>query len=271
MRHYLVDMGINLTSSQYRSDVKEVIDRAYKANVLQMVVTGTSEKESEKALQLCEKYDPVAQRLFCTAGVHPHNAKDWNNACESTIKAYLDHPRVKALGECGLDFNRNFSPKAEQEKAFANQLALAVEVCKPAFMHEREASDTFLGILREYQDVLCAGVVHCFTGEKKDLYAYLDMDLFIGITGWICDERRGLHLQQLVKDIPAERLMIETDGPYLLPRTLKDKPVSRRNEPAYLAEVCKTVAQCRGESFEKVMQQTTENAKLFFNLPDIDV
>lgn len=270
MKKYLVDIGINLTSSQYRSDVKEVIERAYQANVLQMVVTGTSEKESSHALQLCEKYDPDAQHLFCTAGVHPHNAKDWNSDCEKSIQACLNEPRVRALGECGLDFNRDFSPRPEQEKAFAHQLALAVELGKPAFMHERDASDTFIAILREYQDVLCAGVVHCFTGEKKELYAYLDMDLFIGITGWICDERRGRHLQELVKDIPADRLMIETDGPYLLPRTLKDKPVSRRNEPAYLDEVCKTVAHFRGELFEQVMQQTTENAKIFFNLLDLE-
>lgn len=270
LQSYLIDIGINLTSSQYRTDVDQVIKRAYASQVSQMVITGTSELESQLALQLGDKYDPTLQHLFSTAGVHPHHAKDWNSHTHATISALLQNPRVKAVGECGLDFNRNFSPRAAQEKAFNEQLALAVALQKPVFMHERDAADTFCAILRDYRDQLSSAVVHCFTGEKKALFAYLDMDLYIGITGWICDERRGLHLQELVKAIPANRLMLETDGPYLLPRTLKEKPDNRRNEPAYLPEVCRIVAQCRAETPQHTAWQTSQNAREFFNLPMLE-
>ena len=137
-------------------------------------------------------------------------------------------------------------------------------------MHERDACERFIAILREFRDQLPAAVVHCFTGEKKDLFSYLDLDLHIGITGWICDERRGLHLQTLVKDIPAGRLMLETDGPYLLPRTLKNKPADRRNEPAFLPEVLSVTAACRGVTPQVLAAQTTACAKAFFNLPDLN-
>lgn len=267
MQNDLIDIGINLTSSQYRADVDQVIQHAYAAQVLQMVITGTSEQESQQALQLGDKYDPALQHLFSTAGVHPHHAKDWSSHTHATVSTLLQNPRVKAVGECGLDFNRNFSPRAAQEKAFNEQLALAVTLQKPVFMHERDAAETFCAILRDYRDQLSSGVVHCFTGEKKALFAYLDMDLHIGITGWICDERRGLHLQELVKAIPANRLMLETDGPYLLPRTLKEKPDNRRNEPAYLPEVCRIVSKCRGETPQHTASQTSQNARAFFNLP----
>lgn len=270
MNDYLIDIGINLTSERFRHDVSEVLQRAYAARVQQMVVTGTSERESYRALELCQQYDSQEQHLFSTAGVHPHHAKDWGYETATVIKQLLQSPTVKAVGECGLDFNRDFSPRPVQEKVFEQQLALAVELQRPVFMHERDACERFIAILREFRDQLPAAVVHCFTGEKKDLFSYLDLDLHIGITGWICDERRGLHLQALVKDIPADRLMLETDGPYLLPRTLKNKPADRRNEPAFLPEVLSVTAACRGVTPQVLAAQTTACAKAFFNLPDLN-
>ena len=270
IRNNLIDIGINLTSERFRDDLNEVLERAFAANVVQMVITGTSEKESSNAAYLCGRYDPEGRRLFSTAGVHPHHAKDWSSSTLAALRQLFEMPCVKAVGECGLDFNRNFSPAAIQEKVFEQQLALAAELRRPVFMHERDAAERFRAILRDYRDHLPAAVVHCFTGQRKELFAYLDLDLHIGMTGWICDERRGMHLQSLVKEIPANRLMLETDGPYLLPRTLTSKPANRRNEPAFLPEVLRVVAQCRQETPEAVARQTTQCAQAFFGLPEFE-
>lgn len=264
----LVDIGINLTHEQFRHDFDDVLHRAYNQHVLQMVVTGTSERDSMAAHRLCEQHDPSGKRLFSTAGVHPHDAQKWRGETTRIMKELLAHKNVVAVGECGLDFNRDFSPHPIQEKVYANQLELAVENQRPVFLHERDAFERFIAIMRDYRDHLSAGIVHCFTGSKKELYAYLDLDLHIGMTGWIADERRGSHLQELIKDIPANRLMIETDGPYLLPRTLKVK--TRRNEPAFLTEVLRVVALYRQEPIQLVAEQTTACARAFFNLPEPD-
>jgi len=138
------------------------------------------------------------------------------------------------------------------------------------FLHQRDAHADFLAILREHRARLCGAVAHCFTGTASELECYLELQLFIGITGWICDERRGAHLLPLMRKIPRAVLMLETDAPYLMPRDLNPKPVSRRNEPAYLAHIARTVARARGESFEQLAQATTDNARRFFHLPSID-
>lgn len=165
-----------------------------------------------------------------------------------------------------LILNRDFSPRAQQEKAFTEQLALAVDLNMPVFLHQRDAHERFLPILKEYREQLPRAVVHCFTGSKKELYAYLDMDVYIGITGWICDERRGSNLHPLLKDIPLNRLMVVTDAPYLLPRTIRPKPKSRRNVPANLKYVLETVAQCLEQSPAEVTKQTALTARDFFDL-----
>lgn len=263
----LVDIGINLTNKSFQKDLSQVIARAYQAGVTQLIVTGTSEQESLQAHELCTTHDKTATQLFSTAGIHPHNAKDWNSETPTTLRQLLSQPTVKAVGECGLDFNRDFSPRPIQERVLEEQLALAIELKKPIFLHERDSSERFISLLKNFRDKLTHGVVHCFTGDKKALYDYLDMDLHIGITGWICDERRGVHLKTLVKDIPVGRLMIETDGPYLLPRTLLEKPQNHRNEPAFLSEVLSMVADCRQETKEQTAHHSTACARDFFKLP----
>src|SRR5699024_867619 len=157
------------------------------------------------------------------------------------FRALAAHPEVVAIGETGLDFFRDFSPRPQQEAAFRAQLELAAELDMPVFLHQREAHARFLPILRDHLSALPAAVVHCFTGTDTELDAYLDAGCHIGITGWICDERRGHHLRDLVARVPAGRLMIETDAPYLLPRDLRPKPRSRRNDPMHLAHVAATV------------------------------
>lgn len=178
----------------------------------------------------------------------------------------LRHPRVVAVGECGLDYFRNLSPPAAQRAAFNLQLELAAELGKPVFLHQRESHLDFMAILRDFAPRLSGGVAHCFTGDRGQLEDYLDLGLCIGITGWVCDERRGAHLHDLLPAIPADRLMLETDAPYLLPRNLRPKPQSRRNEPMHLVQVASMVAALRGESLGSVAASTTSNASRFFGL-----
>jgi len=262
----LIDIGVNLTNSSFHDQQAAIVERAIEAGVVQMVLTGTSLAVSEQALELCHQLDADGQHLFATAGVHPHDAKTWDAESERQLRQLLGEPRVRAVGECGLDFNRDFSPRPLQEKALQAQLALAAELRLPVFLHERDASERLLAILKDYRDHLPAAVVHCFTGEREALFAYLDMDLHIGITGWICDERRGTHLHPLVGNIPQGRLMLESDAPYLLPRSLRPKPKNGRNEPAFLPEVLREVALHRGESVDATAAHTTATARSFFQL-----
>ncbi len=265
----LIDIGVNLTNSSFDDKHQAVLDRAYAAGVGQLVVTGTSVQGSEQALELCQRWDESARRLFSTAGIHPHSASDWNADSARQLRDLLSQERVRAVGECGLDFNRDFSPRPQQEKVLEEHLSLAVELQMPVFLHERDASERLLQILKDFRDRLPAAVVHCFTGERTALFGYLDLDLHIGITGWICDERRGTHLHPLVSSIPRGRLMLESDAPYLLPRSLRPKPKSGRNEPAFLPEVLNEVARHRGETPEQLAAHTTDCARAFFNLPVI--
>lgn len=265
----LIDIGVNLTNPSFDEKHQAVLDRAYAAGVQQLVLTGTSIEGSEQALALCEKLDDSGQHLFSTAGIHPHSASDWNGDSAQRLRALLSESRVRAVGECGLDFNRDFSPRPQQEKVLEEHLALAVELKLPVFLHERDANQRLLEILKDYRDHLTAAVVHCFTGEQAALFSYLDLDLHIGITGWICDERRGTHLHPLVREIPRDRLMLESDAPYLLPRTLRPKPKNGRNEPAYLPEVLREVALHRNESMEDLARNSTACARRFFGLPEV--
>lgn len=265
----LIDIGVNLTNPSFAGKQHDLLERAHAAGVCQMLVTGTSLDGSEAALALCQSLDESGQRLFSTAGVHPHDASSWSSDSARQLRTLLEQPRVRAVGECGLDFNRDFSPRPQQEKALEEHLALAVELQMPVFLHERDASERLLAILKDYRDRLRAAVVHCFTGEREALFAYLDLDLHIGITGWICDERRGTHLHPLMRSIPAGRLMLESDAPYLLPRSLRPKPKSGRNEPCYLPEVLREVALHRDERPEHTAKHTTDTARRFFGLPEI--
>ena len=263
----LIDIGANLTHDSFDADRDEVLARAHEAGVSQLVVTGASFDGSEQALELARGKPGV---LFATAGVHPHRASDWNDEGEARLKALLDAPELVAVGEAGLDYFRDFSPRADQARAFEAQLQLGVDSGLPLFLHLRDAHDDFHAILRAFRDDISQAVVHCFTGSKKELYAYLDLDCHIGITGWICDERRGTHMKDYLGDIPAGRLMIETDAPYLKPRNLRPRVKSHRNEPRFLPWILGTLAAARGEHPEALARHTTETARAFFRLPTPD-
>lgn len=265
----LIDIGANLTHESFDRDRDAVLQRARAAGVAAMVVTGASREHSPLALDLARQHPGF---LYATAGVHPHHAVEYTEECDAQMRALLPHEEVVAVGECGLDYFRDFSPRPAQRRAFERQLRIAADLAdagnpKPLFLHQRDAHADFLAVMQEYEGRIGAAVVHCFTGTREEMFDYLDRDWYIGITGWLCDERRGAHLRELVRHIPAERLMIETDAPYLLPRTLKPTPKDRRNEPMFLAHIVEELARDRGEDVATSAAATTATARNFFRLP----
>jgi TatD DNase family protein len=262
----MIDIGVNLADTSFDGDRGAVLDRAVAAGVTAMIVTGTSVAQSQRALTLCRA--PAPMPLYCTAGVHPHDAKDGGPEAIDALRDLAAAPEVRAIGETGLDFFRDLSPRDVQVACCEAQLALAADLGMPVFLHEREASGAMLDLLRAWRPRLVDAVVHCFTGESDALHGYLDLDCHVGITGWVCDERRGNGLRALVADIPSDRLLIETDAPYLIPRTLRPRPKTRRNEPMWLTEVRDVLARARGIAPEALGELTAANAARFFRLPE---
>lgn len=256
----LIDIGVNLTDKRFRPDRGAVLERARAAGVEALIVTGTRLAVSEAALSL------AAERpgLYATAGVHPHDAKTWTDATADALRGLLERGAV-AVGECGLDYNRDFSPRPQQRHAFAAQLALAVEAKRPVFLHARDAHADFAAIYAEHAPP-AGGVLHCFTGGPAEAEACLELGLHLGVTGWICDERRGGALREAITRIPLDRLLLETDAPYLAPRDLRPKPKGGRNEPAFLPHIAAAVARLRGEPVEALAAATTANARRLFGL-----
>ncbi|MEL7297941.1 MAG: TatD family hydrolase [Pseudomonadota bacterium] len=258
----LFDIGANLADSSFDEDRDAVLVRARTAGVQDIVITGSSISSNQRAAAIASGDD----RLHYTTGVHPHHAGDYDDAMHQKLAEQMSAPEVVAAGECGLDYFRNLAPTDRQRDAFERQLSLAVKFSLPVFLHQRDAHDDFLEVLKPWLPKLPRAVTHCFTAGQRELEDYLALDLYVGITGWICDERRGQHLLSLVAEIPADRLLIETDAPYLLPRSLRPRPKTRRNEPAWLPEVARVVATARDVSVEELAAQTTANAQRFFGL-----
>ncbi len=259
--HDLVDIGINLAHKSFGHDRADVIRRAREAGVRRMGITGTSVASTRAAIELARQHSGA---MFATAGIHPHDSSTATPEALKELAELARAPEVKSMGECGLDFDRDFSPRPAQEAAFEAQLELAASNRLPLFLHERAAHERFLSILKKHRAAIGRAVVHCFTGTAAELDAYLALDLHIGITGWICDDRRGAGLRPLVARIPADRLMIETDGPFLLPPQMKAK--GRRNEPAFLTAVLEEVARSAGKPAAQVAAETTKTAEEFFGL-----
>ena len=257
----LVDIGLNLAHDSFDHDRDAVVAAAVAVGVGHMVITGST-LESTRAAIAIVRSDPG--RFRATAGIHPHHAREFHAPDVPELRRLMGASEVGAAGECGLDYFRNFSPHEDQERVFRVQLELAVESGLPVFLHQRDAHDAFVAILRDYLPRIRGGVAHCFTGDARELDDYLSLGLSIGITGWICDERRGQHVRNLVGRIPLDRLMLETDAPYLLPRDLEPRPKSRRNEPRYLPHILAAVTACRSEPAAAIAEATTRNAMAFF-------
>jgi TatD DNase family protein len=259
-----IDIGVNLTGSSFKDDLDEVMQRAHAVGIGQMIVTGTDIDHSKAAIELCELYP---EQLYSTVGVHPHHADGYTQLTQQQLYDLSHYSSVVAIGECGLDFNRNFSTQENQCDAFESQLELAADVGLPVFLHQRDAHAEFLRIITHCRTELGKLVAHCFTGTAEEVADCLELDMYIGVTGWICDERRGKDLQQAVKEIPLKRILLETDAPYLLPRDLAEKPIqSRRNEPCYLPHICEAVARHMNVDAEELRAAVLENTKRFFGL-----
>lgn len=258
-----IDIAVNLIGSALEKNCDEVIQRAVAHGVSPLIVIGSDLNESQQAITLCQQYPKT---LYSTAGTHPHQASQWDDTSADKLRVLAQAAEVVAIGECGLDYNRDFSPRAKQREAFRAQLALAVELKLPVLMHERDAHGDFLAILKEYRSGLTNALLHCFTGNRESMEAYLELDLHLGITGWVCDERRGLELAELVRDIPDDRILIETDSPYLLPRSMRPKPKSSKNEPQYLPYIAQYIATLREQNPTEFAAKTYQNSVKFFGL-----
>jgi len=263
--HDVIDIGANLTHDSFDTDRDDIIARAADAGVRRMIVTGTTVSSSRDAVQLSQTYPGC---LFATAGIHPHHAGDINETTLADLRQLITEPTVVAIGECGLDYFRNYSPRDTQLDAFEKQLGLATATDKPVFLHQRDAHGDFAALVKNFITNISGGVAHCFTGNCEEMKTYLDMGLYIGITGWICDERRGQALRDAVRYLPLDRILLETDAPYLLPRDLKNKPAGRRNEPSVLPHILGAVARCMNQPAEVVAEAATRNTEELFHLPE---
>ncbi len=257
------DIGVNFTDK--RLDFEPVFERAMAADIDHIIITGTSLDKSQQAIQLAEQYP---SHLSTTAGVHPHDASQFSLQTINELKALAKSNRVVAIGECGLDFNRNFSTPEQQFFAFEQQLKLACELGLPVFLHERDAFEAQIKFLTKYRNALKGGVVHCFTGNIQQMNHYLDLDLYIGITGWVCDLKRGQALRDAVKSLPLNRILLETDAPYLRPKGLANnrKVDNGNNEPAYLPYVAEEIASLMATDIKTLQISSQANTHALFNI-----
>lgn len=261
MNNY-IDIGINLTNKQFYNEQDEIINRALDNGVEQMILTGTSVRGSKESAEIAEDYPGI---LFSTAGIHPHDAKSFNDQSINELRKLLKYSHVVSVGECGLDFDRDFSPRPVQEKCYRAHLELAIEVNKPLFLHERAAFTRFNEITDEYLPSLPEAVVHCFTGTLEEAKIYLDKGFYLGFTGAISDEKRFKHLEDVIRYVPLDRMMIETDAPFMLPKNMP-RMQNRRNEPSFLPYVAQTIAHLKKISISEVADETTRVAGKFFRL-----
>ena len=266
MSNNLVDICVNLSDGVFSGKEKIIVEEANTNNVSKMVLIGNNLASSQKVAALAEQFNFIS-----TAGYHPHNAKEWAKGSYQSLLEITKSDYVKAIGECGLDFNRNFSPPETQNKVFLNHIALAKETNLPMFVHERDAFYQMHSTLKENMDECKNVVVHCFTGTKNALIDYLDLGVYIGLTGWVCDDRRGKHLRDFIDIIPDDKLLIETDSPYLSPYISSKNPavtseMKHSNQPAYLVEVAKGVAKYRNQSYDYICEITYQNYLNFFGV-----
>jgi TatD DNase family protein len=264
----LIDAGVNLVSTQFQADIDDVLLRAQQAGLSHLLAIGTDLPGSSRCIALCRQY---AGYVVATAGIHPHCADGADADTLNQLRDLIACPEVVAVGEMGLDFNRNFSTTDNQLRVFEAQLQLAGDSNKPVYLHERDAFAAQIALLRNYRKSLSGGLVHCFTGDKAQVRAYLDLDFYIGITGWVCDPRRGEELREAAAYIPRDRLVLETDAPYLLPRHLGKSelaliPQRRRNEPCLLPQIAAYLAELLACPVDELIATTAGNTRKLFGL-----
>ena len=259
--HEIADIACNFTSDRFDNDLDEVINQAIVNNITKFGLICSRLSDIDKLLEIYNRY---SKDMFFTIGVHPHHANEINEEYLKKLKEVINNNNPHAIGETGLDFFRNLSTYEEQIFAFEEQIKIAIDTNKPLFLHQRDSHDDFIKILREYSSDINKSVVHCFTGTKEQLNDYLELDCYIGVTGWICDAKRNVELRKTIKNIPLERLMIETDCPYLIPKNLEEKPKNNRNEPTYLNHIANEVAALMKEDINDIREKTYKTSLSFF-------
>ena len=259
--HEIADIACNFTSNRFDNDLDEVINQAIVNNITKFGLICSRLSDIDKLLEIYNRY---SKDMFFTIGVHPHHANEINEEYLKKLKEVINNNNPHAIGETGLDFFRNLSTYEEQIFAFEEQIKIAIDTNKPLFLHQRDSHDDFIKILRKYSSDINKSVVHCFTGTKKQLNDYLELDCYIGVTGWICDAKRNVELRKTIKNIPLERLMIETDCPYLIPKNLEEKPKNNRNEPTYLNHIADEVAALMKKDINDIREKTYKTSLSFF-------
>lgn len=258
----IFDSHCHLDDRAYDKDRDAVLARMEDAGVLCAMVVGISKKSSRKAVSLAE----ARPGLYASVGIHPHDASDGSEDTLAFLRNLAQSPEVRAWGEIGLDFNRMYSPRKDQEKWFLRQLEIADELNLPLIFHERDSNGRFSEMLRAYCSGGINGVVHCFSGNRAEMEAYLDLGLCIGITGILTIQKRGMALRQLVSFIPEDRILIETDAPYLTPAPEKNR--TRRNEPAFVKSVLLKLAEVREADTERLAETLWKNTCRVFSIPE---
>jgi TatD DNase family protein len=256
----IFDSHCHLDDVSYDRDLESVVQRAHHAEVKAMMVVGTDLTASRKAVAIAHAHEG----LYAAVGLHPHDARRCDETLLEQLQGLAGDNKVKAWGETGLDFNRMRSPQQAQERCFRCQLEIAASLNLPMIFHERDSEGRFLEILKLHRESQLQGVVHCFSGTEAELDAYIDLGLHIGITGILTIQSRGKTLRQMIQRIPPDRLLIETDAPYLTPTPERNK--HRRNEPAFVRTVLFKLAEIRQESPQTVARITWTNACRLFRL-----
>ena len=259
--HEIADIACNFTSDRFDNDLDEVINQAIINNITKFGLICSRLSDIDKLLEIYNRY---SKDMFFTIGVHPHHANEINEKYLEKLKEVININNPHAIGETGLDFFRNLSTYEEQVFAFEEQIKIAIKTNKPIFLHQRDSHDDFIKILRKYSSDIKKAVVHCFTGTQEQLDDYLELDCYIGVTGWICDAKRNVELRKTIKNIPLERLMIETDCPYLIPKNLEEKPKNNRNEPTYLNHIANEVATLMKKDINDIREKTYKTSLSFF-------
>ena len=259
--HEVADIACNFTNERFDKDLDEVINRAKTNKITKFGLICSRLSDIDKLLEI---YNQYSKNMFFTIGVHPHHANEINDKYLKNLKEAVINNNPHAIGETGLDFFRNLSTYDEQIYAFEEQIKIAVDTNKPLFLHQRDSHDDFIKILRQYSSDISKAVVHCFTGTQEQLEDYLELDCYIGVTGWICDEKRNVELRKTIKNIPLSKLMVETDCPYLIPKNLQKKPKNNRNEPYNLNHILSEIAILMDVDRDILRKETFENTIDFF-------
>jgi len=257
----LVDTHAHLNHLQFADDWKEALKRAKSVGVEVVINVGYDIPSSEKAVSQCSDAPLDGSAIFASIAVHPHEAKNWNKDAAKTLMFLARHPSVVAIGETGLDFHYDFSPRQVQFRAFEEQLELAWRLNLPVILHIREAHDGALAVVKNFGKPL-QGVAHCFTGTWDEAKAWLDLGFYIGITGIVTFEKKSANVKEVAAKTPLDRLLIETDAPYLAPLPHRGK----RNEPAFLPIIAEFVARLKGIKVEQLVETTWQNANALFGL-----